>query len=566
MIDPLFLQVSIVIALAATLGMIAQAFRQPSLVGYLIAGLIIGPLGYLHFNNAEVLNVFAEIGITLLLFLVGLEMSVSELKHIGKPALLTGVGQVVITCALGVLIVLGLGFSLQSAFFISIALTFSSTIVVVKLLIEKNDLQSLYGKIVVGFLLVQDVIAIIALVLIAGIFGGDPLSGGVEKILSIAIKGGLIIAFVFFMGRRIFPLILDKIGHSAEMLFVFSMAWGLGFASLMASSYVGFSLEMGGLLAGLALANSAEHFQISSRIRPVRDFFVLMFFVVLGSKMVLSDIGVVFTPAVILSLFVLIGNPLIVMAILSLLGYRRRTSFLASLTVAQVSEFSLVLMLLGERLGLVSSTDVSTVTFVAVVTIVGSSYMITHGNEIYAKLKEFLKVFDRLRRSDAEALGPTETLHNHIVLVGAHRTGSNIVRALEESGQLFIVVDFNPTVVKKLKGRGVPVIYGDIVDPEIQELASLKFARLVICTIPDVFDSAVVLEYVKQNNPAAKVIVNAESDWGGLKLYEEGADYVLLPHFLSGQQLAVLIREDHDFTLLHKMKLRDMKLIKEDLL
>jgi Kef-type K+ transport system membrane component KefB len=566
MVDPLFLQVSIVIALAATLGMIAQAFRQPSLVGYLIAGLIIGPLGYLHFNEAEVLNVFAEIGITLLLFLVGLEMSVSELKHIGKPALWTGIGQVVITCGLGVLIILGLGFSLQSAFFIGLALTFSSTIVVVKLLIEKNDLQSLYGKIVVGFLLVQDVIAIIALVLIAGIFGGDPLSGGVEKVLSIAIKGGAIIAFVFFMGRRIFPLILDKIGHSAEMLFVFSMAWGLGFASLMASSFIGFSLEMGGLLAGLALANSAEHFQISSRIRPVRDFFVLMFFVVLGSKMVLSDIGIVFTPAVILSIFVLIGNPLIVMAILSLLGYRRRTSFLASLTVAQVSEFSLVMMLLGERLGLVSSTDVSTVTFVAVVTIVGSSYMITHGNEIYAKAKDFLKVFDRLRRSDAEALGPAEPLHNHIVLVGAHRTGSNIVRALEESGQLFVVVDFNPTVVKKLKSRGVPVIYGDIVDPEIQELASLKSARLVICTIPDVFDSAVMLEYVKQNNPTAKVIVNAESDWGGLKLYEEGADYVLLPHFLSGQQLAVLIREDHDFALLHKMKLRDMKLIKEDLL
>ncbi|OHB22885.1 MAG: hypothetical protein A2939_04145 [Parcubacteria group bacterium RIFCSPLOWO2_01_FULL_48_18] len=560
-----FTDITIVVVVATAFGMLARALKQPTLLGYIIAGLIIGPLGYLHFNNIEFLNAFAEIGIALLLFMVGLELNLKDIKHIGKAAVYAGVGQVVITFLIGFGLMSLLEFSSISALYVSLALTFSSTIVVVKLLSEKNDLESLYGKIVVGILLVQDIIAILALIFLSGSANTNILSGSLDTFLLTVLKGALVVAGVFLAGKKFFPFVLDKIGRSQEMLFIFSIAWGLGFATIMATETVGYSLEMGGLLAGLALASSSEHFQIASRIRPLRDFFILIFFVVLGSKMILVNPAAIFAPALILSLFVLIIDPLIVIVILMFLGYRQRTSFLAGLTVAQVSEFSLILMLLGERLGHVSQDDVSLVTFISVITMIGSSYMVWHGNEIYKALEKKLKFLD-FGRGRAEHIGEVPELKNHVVLVGAHRTGSNILNALRELEQRMVVVDFNPGVVSQLHKRGVPTIYGDITDTEIQERANLQKARLVISTVPDMFDASALLAYMKTRNPHACVIVTAETDWEGLKLYREGADYVLLPHFLGGQQLASLIRQDHEFKNLHRIKMQDLKMIKENMI
>ena len=169
-------------------------------------------------------------------------------------------------------------------------------------------------------------------------------------------------------------------------------------------------------------------------------------------------------------------------------------------------------------------------------------------------------------RGRAEHIGEVPELKNHVVLVGAHRTGSNILNALRELEQRMVVVDFNPGVVSQLHKRGVPTIYGDITDTEIQERANLQKARLVISTVPDMFDASALLAYMKTRNPHACVIVTAETDWEGLKLYREGADYVLLPHFLGGQQLASLIRQDHEFKNLHRIKMQDLKMIKENMI
>lgn len=563
--SPIFTEVSIVIVLAAACGLVAHFLRQPTILGYLVAGLVIGPLGYLHFNSAEVLDGFAEIGIALLLFMIGLELNVSELKHIGRPALIGGIGQVILSFAGGYFLIKALGFATLPALYVSIALSFSSTIIVVKLLHEKHDLDSLYGKIVVGFLLVQDVIAIFILVFVTGLTESSELLGTTGTFALLIVKGALIVGGVLFAGQKFFPWMMDKIGRSQEMLFMFSIAWGLGFAMIMSSDLIGYSLEMGGLLAGLALANSSENFQIAGKIRPLRDFFIVMFFVVLGSKMVLANLGAIILPAVILSIFVLTVEPLIVMLIMGFLGYRPRTSFLAGLTVAQVSEFSLILMIVGKRIGHITDEHVAIVTFVAVVTILGSSYMIWHGNQIYHRLRSRLG-FLEVRKRATEEIGEVEGLEQHIVLIGAHRTGSSIIHALQNLNRKYVVVDFNPGIVRQLKSRGVPVIYGDVVDAEIQERAGLRRAKLVISTIPDMHDATATLRFLKENNHHAKVIVTAESDWEGLRLYKEGADYVLLPHFLGGQQLASIIKHDHEFKELHQLKLKDMQSIKEGIL
>lgn len=554
----IFAEIALITVLATLLGMIAHALRQPTIVGYILAGLIVGPLGIMRLNNLDVLNSLAEIGIALLLFLVGLEIDMRELKHLGKPALITGLGQVVFTAVVGFFIVTALGFALVPAIYISVALTFSSTIIVLKILTEKGDTGSLYGKISIGFLLVQDFVAVLALIFLSGLEHGEfsPLQFGITLG-----KGMLLFVVTLFLGQRIFPKLLNRIGKSQELLFLFAVSWGLGVASFLASRMIGLSLEIGGFLAGLALANSMTHFQIASRLRPLRDFFLLFFFVVLGAKIGFSDIGVVMQPAVLLSLFVLLGNPLIVLMIMGVMGYRARTSFLVSLTVAQISEFSLIVAALGLKLGHINSQEVSLVTLVGIITIIISSYAIQNGDYLYSLFRKPLKIFE-LRKPFAEEVGPEIGYRDHVVVVGAHRMGRNILSALAKEKEKFIVVDFDPRIVEEVRSNRMKVLYGDISDIEIQERAGLAHARLVISTIPDMRDSRTLIEYMRRTNPHAKVIVTAQTEWEGKELYDEGVDYVLLPHFIGGRQLADIIGNDlfgsladlrqHDLALLTK--------------
>ena len=566
----LFGELALVVVIAAALGVLAHMLKQPTLVGYLLAGFIIGPFGYLKLVNLDIVHVLAEVGIALLLFMIGLEMNprmnFREFREFGKPAVYTGVGQIFFTFIAGFFLVMYLGFGMLASAYISIALTFSSTVIVVRLLSEKKDLNSLYGKIVIGFLLVQDFFAILALIFLAGLsrLAVDASVWGV--ILSVFLsflKGGALLAASIFLSRRVFPRILDALGRSQEALFLFSIAWGLGLAALMATPWIGFSIEIGGFLAGLALASSITHFQIAGHIKPIRDFFVMLFFVALGAQLVVGNFAEISYSATVLSLFVLIGNPLIVMFIMAFLGYRSRTSFLASLTVAQISEFSLILAALGLRLGHLDERAVSLVTFVGIITITISSYFILHGSAIYEFMKRGLKFFE-WRRGVAEKSGGAAPHANHVVLVGAHRMGSNIMAALKAVGEPFVVVDFDPLIVEALIKKNVPVIYGDITDEEIQELAGIGRARVIISTGPDAKDSAILLALLKRENPGAIIVLTAETEWEAKRFYEGGADYVILPHFVGGLQIAQAIKSDKGFNQLEALKEHDLGLLLAD--
>lgn len=552
----LFTEIVVAVILAAAIGILFHLFKQPSIVGFIVAGLIVGSLGYLATEDIQIVQGLASIGVTLLLFIVGLEMNVRELKYIGRAAFFIGLGQVISTFALGFWVCHLLGFSTTVSFYTSIALTFSSTIVVVKLLSEKKDLRSLYGRIVLGALLTQDLIAILILIFLTGFKEEGGVTTGFIYTL---IRGAIFIVALALISRYL-NRFLDLISRSRELLFLFSIAWALGLAALAGSRFVGLSMEVGGFLAGLALASSSENFQISSKLRPLRDFFLILFFIGLGTNMIVGISSEIILPTVILSIFVLIGNPLIVMIYMGLMGYRSRTSFLAALNFAQVSEFSFVIMALGVRLGHLQSNNVSLITLTGLITISISSYFIYYSDKLYEFFKPGLKLFQR-RTEFTEDIFEETNLKNHIVLIGAHRMGQTILRSLSDQAKEFMAVDFDPVVVKSLKEKGFPVFYGDITEEAIQELVGLDKASVVIATVPDFRDNLAVLEAVRRKQSKARLILNAESEPEARELYEMGADYVILPHFLGGRELINIIESDHGFGSLKKLRDRDLALI-----
>ncbi len=564
----IFFELTVVLILAGFIAVLVSLFKQPSIIAYIITGLIVGPLGYYHLQSREVFDALGQIGITLLLFMVGLELDISQLKRIGRAALLTGIGQVIATTGAGFLILRAMHFPPVASLFIAPALTFSSTIIVVKLLTEKRDLQSLYGKLVVGIFLTQDMVAILLLVGLSSfssnsspLYASLPIWQNVAMVLVRALTLGLLI---YWISSKVFPKILKVIGKSDELLLVFGLAWALGLAVFVSLPVMGFTLEIGGFLAGLALARSAVHYEISARIKSLRDFFIIIFFIVLGSQLVFTGAGGITWPAVVLSLFVLIGNPLIVMILLGLFGYKARTGFLAGVTVGQISEFSLILMALVYKLGFVSAGDVGLVTLVGVITFSLCSYSILYSHNLYEAGKDFFRWFDFRKGAAEKGLRDIE-LRNHVVLVGAHRMGHHLVDTLRKQDRPFVLVDFNPEVVEKYKSLGVLAVCGDISDPYIQEQINLSHAKLVISTVPDLNDNLALIDAVKKQAAARrskpKLIFLAQDEEEIKHLYAQDIDYVISPHFMGGLHLAKILEEDRNFHGLKKLRESHLKIL-----
>ncbi len=548
------LELAIVILVAAVLGSAAKLFRQPVILAYLATGIVIGYFGLFNFQDKEVFSIFSDLGIMFLLFLVGLEINYTSLRLVGKASVILGLGQIVFTAALGYLITAALGFPPLQAIYIAVALTFSSTIIIVKLLSDKRELHSLHGKMSVGLLLVQDLVAVLILIFLASVDTGG---GGIWwNVILTVLKGIALFAFILFLGRKVFPPLFDRIARSQELLFLASVAWLFLLAAAIAK--IGFSIEIAGLLAGLALANSSERFEISHKLRPLRDFFILIFFVILGTSLTLSNFNGLASPIILLSLFVLIGNPLIILVLMGIMGYRKRTSFLTGMNIAQISEFSLVLAAVGLKIGHITEGVVALITAVGIITIAFSSYFIMHGETIYRFFSRPLSLFERKRTKETELSDGEEA--KPIVLIGCGRTGESLALGLPRSE--ILIVDFDPDVVKKLKMRGFSVLYGDSADDELFHRAHMKEAKLVISTSPDLDDNLALLAQLSMpNDTRPKVIVRADTEENAKALYEHGTDYVLLPHFTSGQYLGKTIALDPAMEVLQTLRENDLKLL-----
>lgn len=535
----IFLDVSLVLVFAAIFGGIAVLLRQPSIVGYVAAGILAGLFGLIKPGELAPFETFAQIGVALLLFLVGLEMNVKDLRAVGRSVVWIALGQMLLTFAGVFFLVRFLGFDPTFSAYTAGALTFSSTIIGVKLLSEKKDLQSLYGRVAIGVLLLQDLVAILALIFLSGIGGYrafDLATVGLP-----ILKGAFLLGTTFLLGRYVFPPLVKRLAHQPETLFVASIAWALGFAALVGSPWIGFSVEIGGFLAGVSLASTAEHFQIGGRVRPLRDFFVTLFFVVLGLRLFPGSIQSVWPLALFLSLFVILIKPLIVIILMGLFGFRHRTSFLTGLTLSQISEFSLIVAAVGFRLGHVSEEFLAVATLVGVATMVTSTYAGNHAEWLATRLTPLLRLFQRRNPSEPRD-GAGEKFSGHTVLVGAHRMGESILRALRRQRVPVLVVDFDPEISERLRYDRIPTVFGDISDPEVQEQANLKDARLVISTAGDVHDSLRLLGGLRLLKRKPVSVLTAQDGNEAKRLYEAGADYVILPHFVSGEHLAETLR------------------------
>lgn len=545
----IFNELTLLLILAGAIAFIVSLLKQPSIVGYIITGLLLGPLGYYKIREGEALSGLAEIGITLLLFMVGLELDMSQLKKMGRSVLFAGLTQVLLTSSAGFLLLKLLHFSTISSLYLAAALTFSSTIIVVKLLSEKKDLQSLYGKLAVGIFLVQDFFAILILIGLSSLGGHE---GGMyaslplwQNIILAMVRGLILVLGVMWVSTKVFPKVLKVIGGNDELLLVFSLAWALGLAAFVATPLIGFSLEIGGFLAGLSLASSSVHFEVSARIKPIRDFFIVIFFIILGSGLVFTGLGSLTLPVILLCLFVLIGKPLIVLISLACLGFKPRTGFLAGVTVAQVSEFSLILAGIGSKLGHLQSSDVALITITGIVSISMSSYMIMYASRLADSMRGLLSWFD-FKKGSAEKYLSTVVLKNHVILVGAHRLGHHLLDSLQKQKTPFIVVDFNPEIVEQCIERGLLSVCGDITDPYIQEQVNLHDAKVVISTVPDHNDNLALVAAIQKTfagrRAKPRLIFVAQNEEDVRSLYDKGIDYVVSPHVLGGQHLAQVLK------------------------
>lgn len=551
-----FLQITVVIVVAATLSIIFRFLKQPSILAFIITGIIVGPLGPFHFADEEFLTSLASIGITLLLFMIGLELNFKELKHVGKSALIAGGLQMIATTIAGAGVAILLGFNPVTSLFVGLALAFSSTILIIKLLSDKRDLKSLYGKLTVGILILQDIVAIFVLIILSTMNA----SQGSIDILSLIIAGlkiFILFGIVYLLSQEILPKLLNKIARSSESLFLFSLAWVFGIAAFVASPLIGFSIEIGGLLAGIALSSTIESYQITTKIKPLRDFFLTIFFVTLGTEITFNNFSNTIFPTVALSGFVLVISPIIVMIILGFLKYKKRTSFFSSLALAQVSEFSLIMIFLGSKIGYLDQEVVSIITLVSVICFVVSTYYITYSNSLYKHLWSILGYFER--KSASEEKTPEE-IRDHIILVGANRMGEGILSALLKKKEKVIVVDFDPEIVEKLKKENIETFFGDISDPEIQEAVNIRHASLVISTISDSEDALLLLKNIKKYK-GLKVIVAAFEKHDAREFYKEGADYVIMPHVAGGSHLANLLLDENHLELIEEYKEKEKNFI-----
>jgi len=530
----IFAHIAIILAAATIFAAIFSRFRQPLMLSYILVGVLAASSGFFKGASGASMDFLSELGIAFALFLIGLELRFSDIKQISRAAIFVGAGQVILAWFFGFFLVCTLGFRSLEAFYLSLALTFSSTIIVVKLLSEKRDLDSLYGKITVGYLIVQDFIAIAALILLAS-FGHGKGTGG---ILTTLLEGVFLVALILVLNRFVLQGLFDLLAKNTEVLFLAGVSWALVFAA--ATATLGFSIEIGAFLAGLGLANLREEHQIAARVRPLRDLFVTLFFLSLGLRLSVGTISSILVPTIVLSLFVLVGSPLIVMVIAGLLGFRRRTAFHIAVTSAQVSEFSLILIALSRKLGLVSENVVNITTATALLTIVLSTYLIAYSSKIYRLVAAYLKIFERKTLVEQLTLGEQE-FSDHVVLVGAGRLGANILRGLREKGFTVVVVDFDPKVVKRLQEENISVIYGDVSDPEISERAFGKNPKMIISTVFDHEDSEVILREVKNLPQKPPVITTAAERETALELYREGATYVIIPRLLSSHLVERLL-------------------------
>ncbi|NDL59694.1 cation:proton antiporter [Phytoactinopolyspora mesophila] len=533
-----FALVAVILAIAAAAGLLANLFRQPMIVAFIGVGILVGPAGTGWVVADGTIELLASMGIAILLFLVGLRLDLHLIRDTGPIALATGLGQVLFTSVVGFVIATALGMDTVTAVYVAIALTFSSTIIIVKLLSDKRELEQLHGRIAVGFLIVQDIVVVLVMIGLTAF--GQPTDGDLTTdIFTVLAKGAALLGGIGLLMRFVLPRLLHYIARSQELLVLFGVAYAVLVAAL--SEWLGFSSEVGAFLAGVSLATTPYRDALGSRLVSLRDFMLLFFFLDLGAKLEFTDTAQQISEALILSVFVLLGNPLIVILIMAAMRYPVRVGFLAGLTVAQISEFSLILAALGLSLGHITNATVSLITVVGLVTIGGSTYLILYSHHIYDRIKRWLRVFERegtlksgVSDSDADV---------DVILYGLGRFGGHVADRLGSAGYQVLAVDFDPHRVMNNRRAGVSAVFGSAEDTHFLETLPLSQARYVISTVPLLETNKALLHGLRAHDFEGKTALTAHNERDADQLRAAGVDVVLAPFSLAANSVADMIAE-----------------------
>ena len=539
--DNIFIQLAIILGLSSVLGFITYKLKLPLVIAYLVGGLLIALVGLFDVHTSAALSFLPEIGIAFVLFLVGMELDLREIRSFGRQILLAGILQILITTIIGTFIVQSFGFPLAESIYLGIGLSFSSTIVVIKLLLEKRDLKSLYGKLSIGILLLEDLLAV---VLLLGLTSTTSMLGtGLTQAFPIlAFLGKLLILFsiALVLNHYLLGTLFKAVSGSTELLFLTALAWCFIFISV--AILMGFSVVIGAFLAGVALASSPYHFQIQGKVKPMRDFFVALFFVYLGTKVNFAHISQTYLLIFVFTTYAVIVKPAIFVLLLGTLGFRKHTMFHVAINLSHISEFSLIILLVGLDAGAVSQQALTIIALSGVLSLMISSLAISRASQIYRYITGWIGFFERKNLYSPDSVNIND-LEGHTVIIGAHRVGGEIVRFLKKEKHPLIVLDFNPHQVETLLGEQVQVIYGDMGDPEVLDILNLDRAKMIISTAQDVNDNKTLLEDLKFRRSDARVIVRAETIKDAQSLYKAGADFVIIPEVMAGDLLLDTIKE-----------------------
>ncbi len=526
----IFTQLTLVLVIAGVISLLMRLFRQPLIMGYIVTGILVGPAVLNLVSDSEAFASFSEIGITLLLFIIGLGLNPNVIKSLGRPVLLTAISILLLVGSAGFAVGTILGFSTFEGLIIGLALFFSSTIIILKVISDKKELSRLYSQLSIGVIVMDDMVATLALLVVAAI----GTTGGLNysDILVLILKGGGIVLALYLVSTKLMPYIGRLFAGSQELLFLFAVAWAFGIATLF--SLIGFSYEVGALAAGISLAALPYATQMSSRLKPLRDFFIVLFFVHLGESFSFEQVGISLLPALLLSVIVILGKPLAVIATLGALGYTRLTSFKAGIHLSQISEFSMVLVVFAYSVGLINQHVLAIITMVALLTIGVSTYLMKYDDAIYDRINGWLHIFEHHK---PRATKQQQTTYEAI-LFGYTKGGHEFLRAFRHLRQRYLVIDYDPEVVEYLEQQGIRHAYGDATDLEFLEELNVNRAAVVVSTIDEFSVNVVLLDYLKHHKSEALFICHADHLDQAQQLYDLGATYVVLPHYIGSERLS----------------------------
>lgn len=544
-----FANLAFLLAFTCIISLLVNFLRFPLVLGYILVGILIGPYFLNLIPNAESLDLFAKIGIVSLLFIIGLNLNPKTIKEEGGQSLILGLAQIILTTTIGFIILyFGFAFSVLTSLLIASGLTLSSTIIVLKIITDKGDIERLYAKMSLGVLLIQDFFAAILLLLLSIKHTSE--IGGIETVSMLkyfGIKILILILIYILLSRWILPRVSQLFAKSQELLLLFSLAFSFLYAYLF--EVFGFSLEIGALLAGIILSNLNFARDIASRFRPIRDFFIIIFFILLGFQAEFVNLASTTSLIIVLSIFVIIFHPLILFVIMNLLGHRTRTSFYTGLSMGQVSEFSLVVLAIAKVYGYIDTKAFSIILIIMLISICFSSYFLLYSEKIYKFLKPFLKLLE-IRKIKKPVFNPEEKVWDMIIF-GYDKVSFNFLELAKKKNYHYLIIDIDPVAVKKAEEDGGRAIIGDAENLTFLEENHILRAKMIISTIPYFDINLNLIKFYKQQiNEEVEnkfAITLAYQVKQARELYSAGADYVILPYHIGAKEAVERI-EQFDFS------------------